>query len=85
MGLKEQYELEEAAAKRAAALYAIQPHRQWGVRVYREGSQWVCSLDHHMDRNQCVVAFGPSPRAACIAFDELWYNGLPEEEEEEMY
>jgi hypothetical protein len=62
------------------------PHRNIPVRVYRDGSRWVCSLESAPEPTNCVTAYGSSPQQACTNFDHIW-NGtgfaLPDQEEEE--
>lgn len=62
------------------------PHCYIPVRVYRDGSRWVCSLESDPDPMNCVIAYGSSPQQACNNFDHIW-NGtgfaLSEEDEEE--
>lgn len=64
------------------------PHLNVPVRVFREGSRWVCVFESHPDPMRCVIAYGESPAQACRNFDALW-NGtgflLDGEEPEEEF
>lgn len=52
------------------------PHLNVPVRVYRDGSRWICTFECDPDPLKCVIAYGESPAQACRNFDSLW-NGAP--------
>ena len=45
------------------------------VKIYPNGDQWCCLEGENIQEGVC--GFGPSPDAACAAFDEAWYAKLP--------
>lgn len=65
-------EAEAAKADEILTKMSFLPHRAWPVQIYREGSRWLCMLQHHPDPLQCVIAYGDSPAQACENFDALW-------------
>lgn len=81
---KASIEVEIAQAKLLRLQYNFLPHLNVPVRVYRDGSRWVCIFESHPDPMRCVIAYGDSPAQACSNFDALWRGGHiiqdPEEE-----
>lgn len=79
-------EIEIAKLRLLEQQVSFAPHLNVPVRVYRDGSRWVCIFESHPDHLRCVVAYGDSPAQACRNFDALWNGGYimqdPEEEEE---
>ncbi|MCI0564798.1 MAG: hypothetical protein MN733_40545 [Nitrososphaera sp.] len=79
-------ELEVAKAKLLKIQTSFSPHRNVPVRIFRDGSRWVCLYQSHPDIMKCVVAYGDSPAQACFNFDNLWLGiGTVLEEPEEQF
>ena len=81
---KDQLEVEIAKTRLLRLQLQLLPHLRVPVRVYRDGSRWVCIFESHPDQLRCVIAYGDSPAQACSNFDALWNGGYvlqdPEEE-----
>lgn len=60
----------ETAADIAKAHAA--PHLLLKAAVYPDGDQWCCL--HGKNLMMGVAGFGPSPAAACAAFDKAWWG-----------
>ena len=81
--------LQTAQLRAVYALNVLKPSFNFPVRVYLDGSRWVCIYDTNEDMLKCPVAYGESPKQACDNFDNLW-NGdaeflVDQEEEEEEF
>ena len=85
---KASIEIEIAKLRLLEQQVSFAPHLNVPVRVYRDGSRWVCVFESHPDPLRCVVAYGDSPAQACRNFDALW-NGpdflIDSEEPEEQF
>lgn len=81
---KASIEVDIAKAKLTRIQQQFLPHLNVPVRVYRDGSRWICIFESHPDPLRCVIAYGDSPSQACSNFDSLWLGGhiLPDPEEE---
>jgi len=82
--MTKQYKLDAREARTSFLEYRLAPHRLWPVRVYWDGTRWVCILEHDFDANNCVIAYGNYPFQACQNFDDVWFGTVEEEEEEEF-
>ena len=87
---EQQLKVELMKLKVLAQQLSFSPHLNVPIRVYREGSRWVCVFECDPEPLNCVMAYGESPAQACSNFDALW-NGAPgfviedQEDEEEQF
>lgn len=82
---KAQIEIEIAKMRLVRVQLGLLPHLRVPVRVFRDGSRWVCIFESHPDPLRCVVAYGDSPAQACSNFDALWNGGHILEDPEEEF
>lgn len=82
-------ELKAAQLRAVYALKMVRPSSMYPVRVFLDGSRWVCIFDTHEDQLRCPMAYGESPRQATENFDALWDGAadflVDQEEEEEQF
>lgn len=87
---QEQEKLAILQLQHAKMRHSLRPSHCYPVTIRREGSNWVCILEHEDEITDCVVAYGGSPAQAMANFDAFFMGaGLelsePDEDDEEQF
>ena len=71
---EQQFLTKHAELRLCHALKAFSPSNCFPVRIYRDGSRWVCVFECDPDPMKCCIAYGDCPKQAMDNFDAFW-NG----------